>query len=312
MLPLPDFHNYLPVNDNAMRWGIYLTGVGRASTLPHSTHPYPRVRHPHLYQFAWEQGRVLPEFEILLISEGEGVFESETGQLPVHAGSLIFLFPGIWHRYRPLADVGWIERWIGFNGELAHRLVDLSLLQPDVPVSLVTSPATLAHRFDALAEQVRRDPAGNSILLSLLGLGLLGDLLKSAIGIKLPGELQFASRDLADPDSAVTLALEQIWTRGHQAISVAEIAAAAGLTQRTLERRFRQAVGHTVMEEIIRCRLNRAKRLLEETDMPMKTVALLAGFSSEQRMRIAFTQREHLAPLQFRRRLRGSNRGGNA
>jgi hypothetical protein len=33
---LTDLHYYLPVNDDAMRWGIYLTGISRGTVPPGS------------------------------------------------------------------------------------------------------------------------------------------------------------------------------------------------------------------------------------------------------------------------------------
>jgi AraC-like DNA-binding protein len=301
MSPLPDIHNYLPVNDNAMRWGLYLTGIGRATTPPDSR--YPRTEHPDLYDFRWEQGRELPEFAVLLISEGEGVFETRMAKrFRVEAGSLMFVFPGVWHRYRPERDTGWTERWICFNGELAHRLLELSLLQADVPVRRVADAAFLVQCFEGLFEKVLLDPARNSIVLSLHTLGLLGTLIDAAVGSELPGALEYIQHGGPAGDTLVSQALTYIWTRGHKAISIQRIADHIGVTQRTLERRFQQEVGHSIMEEIIRCRLNRAKRLLQETGMRVKTVAHLAGFPSVQRMRVAFTQREHVSPLAFRRR----------
>jgi AraC-like DNA-binding protein len=298
MRQLPDIYYYLPVNDDAMRWGIYLTGVGR--TVVPGGSVYPPYSHPRLYHFGWEQGRTLPEFQVVLISQGRGVFESQTGKLTVPPRSVFFLFPGVWHRYRPVEETGWIEHWIAFNGELAHRLMETSLLQRDVPIRRVADSAGLARCFDDLIEKVVAHPARNSILLSLHALGLLGTVIEAATGVELPSALEFSGqRDLTD-DAVVSQALAWIWTRGHQAISVEQIAEAVGVTRRTLERRFQASVGHSIVDEIIGCRVNRAKRLLEETDMPVKAIAYLAGFPSEQRMRVAFVQRERLSPLKFR------------
>ena len=97
-------------------------------------------------------------------------------------------------------------------------------------------------------------------------------------------------------------AMTLIWTRGHRTISVDQIAESVGVTRRTLERRFRKSVGHPVVEEIIRSRLNRAKRLLQETEISVKVVAQLSGFPSEERMRVAFVRHEGISPLRFRHR----------
>ncbi len=49
------------------------------------------------------QGRILQCYQIIFISEGSGVFESEHTHEPqaVKSGSVLILFPGVWHRYAP-------------------------------------------------------------------------------------------------------------------------------------------------------------------------------------------------------------------
>jgi AraC-like DNA-binding protein len=295
----PDIHYYLPVNDDAMRWGIYTTGIGRSTIAPGSA--YPPSHHPRLYGFRWTQGRVLPEFAVVFITEGKGIFESEaSGRIQFDEPSVIFLFPGVWHRYRPLPETGWTERWLCFNGELAHRLMETSLLQRDEPVRPIADPGALLGPFDEILEKILSDPAGNSILLSLNLLGLLGRITE-ATGAKLPNALVPAS---PSNDPVVSQAITIIWTRGHQPISVEQIAQASGVTRRTLERRFQQSLGRSIAEEIIKCRMNRAKRLLEETEMAVKVVAYLSGFPSSEQMRIAFVQREGASPIKYRHKVR--------
>jgi AraC-like DNA-binding protein len=301
MLAPTDYHDYLPVNDDAMRWGIYVTGIGRSAIAHHTA--YPPAAHPPLYGFRWERGRTLPEFAAVLIDCGEGVFESEaTGLVSVLAPSVVFLFPGVWHRYRPRKEVGWTERWLCFNGELAHRLMEMALLPRQGSVCPIAAPTALVATFDELLDRVRRNPAGNSILLSLHALGYLGAVIEAATSNELPDAVASPAQQGAARDGVAAQAMALIWTRGHRTISVDEIAESIGVTRRTLERRFQKHVGHSVVEELIRSRLNRAKRLLQETEMAVKVVAQLSGFPSEERMRVAFVRREGVSPLRFRQR----------
>ena len=88
------FYHYLPVNDQAMQWGFYITGVGRGVIAPGQ--PYPPVAHPQLYDFNWRQGRTLPEFQLVLLTEGSGEFESQaTGLQTFDDAVLFFLTPGM-------------------------------------------------------------------------------------------------------------------------------------------------------------------------------------------------------------------------
>src|SRR5262249_27672003 len=92
-----------------------------------------------------------------------------------------------------------------------------------------------------------------------------------------------------------------IWTHGNCPMSVSDIARQLPVTRRTLDRRFVEATGHSVLEEINACRLSRAKRLLTETELPVKTVAHLAGFNSTERMRVLFVEREGTSPTLYRK-----------
>ncbi|MCE5266459.1 MAG: AraC family ligand binding domain-containing protein [Planctomycetaceae bacterium] len=92
-----EYFRYLPVSERDVQWDLYVTGAGRSSVPPGSR--YPRSVHPQLYQFAWDRGRVLPEYQTLYITRGQGIFESKpTGRREIKTGSVLLLFPGVWHR----------------------------------------------------------------------------------------------------------------------------------------------------------------------------------------------------------------------
>jgi transcriptional regulator GlxA family with amidase domain len=107
-------------------------------------------------------------------------------------------------------------------------------------------------------------------------------------------------------DPVVQKALEIIWSHSTPPLSVGDIARQLPVTRRTLDRRFVEATGHSVLEEINTCRLSRAKRLLVETDLPVKSVAHLAGFTSTERMRVLFVEREGMSPTVYRSRAGGA------
>jgi AraC-like DNA-binding protein len=303
MPPGENFYHYLPVSDLAMQWGSYLTGVGLCTIAPGESYP-PRV-HPSLYDFEWNQGRTLPEFQTLLITEGRGEFESrETGLVPVEAGSVMVLFPGVWHRYRPDPATGWTERWISYNGEIIQRLRRLKLLRPDYAVQKVVEAERIKASYDRLLEHIQAHTTQNSIVLSMRCIALLADVLEQ-IGGK-PSLLGEHAKSVLEgiDDPVVAQALKLIWTHSHRELSVEQIARELPVSRRTVERRFQIATGRTVIEEITRCRLSRAKRLLAETDLPVKNVAHLSGFPSEEQMRIVFRQIEKSAPSDYRHKAR--------
>ena len=74
---------YFPVNDTAIATGFYLTGAGVERIDPRQSYPLPN--HPEMYQFTWNAGRILPEYQLVYLTAGEGEFHShETGRVRIH------------------------------------------------------------------------------------------------------------------------------------------------------------------------------------------------------------------------------------
>jgi transcriptional regulator GlxA family with amidase domain len=82
--------------------------------------------------------------------------------------------------------------------------------------------------------------------------------------------------------------------------SLDSLAAVAVMSPRNLARHFVQEAGVTPHEFIERVRVDAARRLLEEGDRPLKTVAFDSGFRSADRMRIVFVSRLGVTPAQYR------------
>ena len=74
-------------------------------------------------------------------------------------------------------------------------------------------------------------------------------------------------------DPLVTAALRFIAEHSHEGIRAEDVACHVNATERSLRRHFLAALGCTVMEEIARLRLERAKRLLVESDESIKEMA---------------------------------------
>ena len=111
-----------------------------------------------------------------------------------------------------------------------------------------------------------------------------------------------ASTDtLATDDEDVTAAVQLIRGLGPEKLSVTAIAEAVGVSVSTLQRRFRETVGHSVHEESIRHRLRIAMRLLSETDLSILAVAHRAGFGHQEYLGRVFKSRLRVTPAEYRK-----------
>jgi len=106
-----------------------------------------------------------------------------------------------------------------------------------------------------------------------------------------------------DPD--VAAALRYIREHACEGISVAEVLQAVPLSRRMLEHRFLKLVRRTPHAEIIRIRMERASRLLRETDLSLAEIASRAGFADANYLSIAFKKQTGVSPRAYRAEKRG-------
>lgn len=100
-------------------------------------------------------------------------------------------------------------------------------------------------------------------------------------------------------------ALSFIRENAAQRIEVTDVSRHAGVSRRALEQRFMQMLRRTPASEIRRVHLERAKRLLEETGLPIPDVAESAGYGSPEYMAGIFRTALGTTPLKYRKDVRG-------
>jgi len=111
-----------------------------------------------------------------------------------------------------------------------------------------------------------------------------------------------------DPDIAA--ALRYIREHACEGISVTDVLHSVPLSRRMLEHRFLKLVRRTPHAEIIRIRMERAGRLLRETDLSLAEIASRAGFADANYLSVAFKKQMGVSPRAYRAELRSS--GGKA
>ncbi|MHC1559051.1 GlxA family transcriptional regulator [Actinomycetospora sp. C-140] len=113
--------------------------------------------------------------------------------------------------------------------------------------------------------------------------------------------------DTALPDtSATSIAATCAWALRHldRPLDLADLAAHAAISERSLLRRFHDEVGTSPKQWLLRARLDRARRLLETTDMTVQEVVRAAGFPSASALRKRFTDGLGTTPSAYRETFR--------
>lgn len=284
---------YYPVTPVQKKWGLYVTCVGHNATQPGADFPSPE--HPDEYYFTWKVGRILHEWQIILIEKGRGIVEFKGDRRKVEAGSLIMLPPGCWHRYKPDPKTGWTTYWIGFGGELADRLIGAAGFSSNGDVRSFKSNVSITQLFAATATDLlasdNRSPFSAAASIPML----------AAAFLEAPKGNQTTDGTSA---SAILKAQMHITEHLSETIDFEALAQKVGLTYRSFRYLFTKESGLSPLQYQLERRLARAKNLLASSDMSAKDIAETLGFNSSWYFAHFFQKHTHSAPAAYRKQHR--------
>ena len=124
------------------------------------------------------------------------------------------------------------------------------------------------------------------------------------------GQQPFASVSHQRQSDDATIAHCQQWLAYHydQPSPVAAMMSLSGLSERSFNRRFRQATGMSPIEYVLTLRLEEAKQILETSKVSVEAVAEMVGYQDAAFFTRKFQQRVGLTPAQYRRKFGGIGR----
>ena len=114
-----------------------------------------------------------------------------------------------------------------------------------------------------------------------------------------------STRGFGRRDPRILEAMETIRREACDGLSARDVVAAARGTRRLFELRFREAMGHSVLDEIQHVRLERIFTLLARTDTPLGAIASLCGWGSDVSLQRFFRSRTGMTMREWRARNRG-------
>jgi AraC family transcriptional regulator len=173
-------------------------------------------------------------------------------------------------------------------------------LAPLLRTCLRFSSASALRVLERIAVEVAQPRFASEILVEGLGLTLLAEATRS-----LHERARQATGRGGLPHWRLKL-IEQRVHDGEQPPSIAELAALCGLSRRQLTRAFHEETGRTISDFVEEVSVERAKRLLTETDLPIRTIGVRLGFSNPSAFACAFRRATGLSPRALRSMERAS------
>lgn len=116
-----------------------------------------------------------------------------------------------------------------------------------------------------------------------------------------PVERRLSTRKASRTNKRVIQATEYIRMNACKGISVVDVVREMGLTARTAENRFLAVTGHSIRDEIISVRVEKAKKLLTNLNISVNSIYTHCGYRNERSLRWVFTKATGLSPAAWRR-----------
>ncbi|HKA66511.1 MAG TPA: helix-turn-helix domain-containing protein [Solirubrobacterales bacterium] len=180
-------------------------------------------------------------------------------------------------------------------GELARRFPAVEV-DPDalyVDEDRVMTSAGLSAGIDLSLHVIRKDfgvAAGERVARHMV-----------AAPHREGGQAQFAKRTPVDAGGSLEATRRWAAERLDEPLDVAAMSRHAGASPRTFARRFREETGTTPLQWLLSQRVLEARRLLEESDLPVETVAWRCGFGTAASLRDHFRRMTATTPTAYRR-----------
>ena len=280
---------YVTASEEDKDWGLHLNVAGQAVIEKDSQ--YPPGGHPSGYNFNFYYGRVLTEYQINYITEGYGIFENSYGKFKITPGTIIILFPGEWHRYRPLKKTGWKEHYIGFAGDLVPKLLKPEFFKKETPIIKVDFRKDLQDTFYQILENVLEEKSGYQQICTGQCIAYIGQIISS---IK---NKEFEGKDI---EKKIQRACFIIRETLNQEVNAVKLADELNVGYSYFRRMFKKYTGISPVQYHIQLKLKKAENMLAERDRPLKEIAFELGFQSLFYFSRLFKQKTGMSPTEMR------------
>ena len=270
-------------------WGLFITVAGTASVTPYST--YPPEKHPTEYHFAWSNGRVLHEYQLNYITEGEGILETRQATYPVKAGSVIVLKPNQWHRYKPTPRTGWKEHYVGFNGLFADTIFSANSLFSENALIQIGYHEDLLHLIQDVVTHALTEKPGYHQICS----GLIVQMLGYIYSVK---KNKITSSKLENAVQKACLLLRENVDKN---LNIEALSTELDISYSLFRKTFKNYTGMSPVQYHLSLKIQQAKYLLTNTDLSVKEIAINLGFCSVYYFSKLFKEKTQRNPSAYHR-----------
>jgi AraC-like DNA-binding protein len=231
-------------------------------------------------------------YSLHFVHEGIIRFEFDGKWAELQKGDLICLFPGRTYYYAQTPSESTLRMsWLALDGGRVRSLLELAGLTPERPFrrKIPSSVKESAENIIQALEEVERWMPATAMRLQVLICGLFAEFIADTA----PGQA-------AEPSGWIHECMKFMELHATEGISVQQVADFVGVHRSYFSNVFASQIGMSPQKFIQKIRMDKAKRLLKETNATITEIALSLGYPNLYSFTRAFKLNHKVSPNVFR------------
>lgn len=264
------------INDEGFDISVYQCGMEKCK----KSHSYgPAIRDHYLIHF---------------VLEGSGVFYVNGKSYRIKKNQGFLICPSVVTYYEADNEEPWVYTWIGFKGIKAENYLKLANLDQENPVFECTEVAFVQKCFEDMRKSTELK-YGRELRLQGLLIIFLSELIEEA------GKNIIISSNYKE--MYIKKSLQFVENNYSSKISISEMAKSAGLNKNYFSTFFRENIGVTPQQYIIKYRINKACELMRNEGLNIGDISRSVGYDDTLGFSKIFKKDKGISPKKYRENL---------
>lgn len=248
-------------------------------------------------------------YEMVYIKRGKAVFEISGFSVEIGPNDIIIIKPEQFHKFIVKSESGcefivlnfkFVNKFdMQFSGVSLEFFLDFVSGKESGPfIKLkVSQKNEIINILNRILIEKENPDIGSDLLNYLLVMELFV-LISRALKMEWENSIKNKSSKLKE---LIQVAVSFINNNYERNISLKDIAQYVFLSTSYFTRAFKEEMGISPINYLLKTRIERSKELLEETTLRISDIALNVGFSNQQRFNDIFKKYEKTTPLKYRK-----------
>ncbi len=237
---------------------------------------------------------VRDHFLIHFVLEGSGTFYVGGKSYKLHKNQGFLISPDILTYYEADSRTPWVYTWVGFKGIKAENHLKLANLNKDNPIFSYEDNNFIEKCFEHMRDSVNLKYGKELRLQGLLSVFLSELIEKAANDINIGSNYK---------ETYIKKTLNYIETNFSRNINIGELAENIGLNKNYFSCFFKQNLGITPQEYLIKYRINKACELMNNELLNISDISRSVGYNDPLTFSKVFKKIKGDCPKKFRERI---------